>query len=318
MDEQSEFQNPESFRSFSLAIDDVNTILSRLVLDSAVKVRRLARGEVSAVFEVVTDSGECHILKVYLRGLAEGIYEREINALRFLAKVENPKAPLVLGCASSNDNPIGFPYILMERLGNEDGDTAYARSEPESKLDIMYKCGLLLQALHRVDQPDTAGFRIEDWVSRQDLEFSYTLSQLKPSYFHANLVEASRSVWNSKKEALFGAEGACFLHLDFALRNIRIDTETLTIMGLVDFANAGIGPPIEDIRDLYIGLFLGQTSFSDWFWKGYGSSPSQTQKTILKLIALKRSVSVIHAYEGPSPDDINIHTVREILSRLSD
>lgn len=318
MDEPSEFQSPESFRSFSLAIDNVNTILSRLDIDSAVKVGRLPRGEVSAVFEVVTDSGESYILKVYLRGLAEGIYEREINALRFLAKSENPKAPMVLGCARSNDNPIGFPFILMERLGNEDCDTAYARSEPESKFDIMYKCGVLLRALHQADHPDAAGFCIEDWVSEQDLEFSYTLAQLKPSYFNANLVETCRSVWNSKKEALLSAEGVCFLHLDFALRNIRIDTETLSVVGLVDFANSGIGPPIEDIRDLYMGLFLGQPLLSDWFWKGYGSSPSRTQKTVLKLIALKRSVSVIHAYEGPTPDGINLHTVKEILSRLSD
>ncbi len=318
MEEPSEFQSPERFRSFSLAIDDVNTILSRHDIDSAVKLRRLPRGEVSAVFEVVTDSGESYILKVHLRGLAAGIYEREINALRFLAKVENPRAPMVLGCARSNDNPIGYPFILMERLGNEDCDIAYARSEPESKFEIVYNCGILLRALHQVSHPDAAGFCIRDWASVQDLEFSYTLSQLKPSYFNANLVGMCRSVWNSKKKALLGAEGACFLHLDFALRNIRIDTKAQSIVGLVDFANSGIGPPIEDVRDLYLGLSLGQPTLGDWFWQGYGSSPSRTQKTILKLIALKRSVSVIHAYEGPTPDDINLHTVKEILSRLSD
>ena len=272
MTQPSEFQSPDSFRSFSLAIEDVNSVLGCLDLDAAVEVRRLPRGEVSAVFEVSTESSGCYILKVYLRGLAEGIYEREINALRFLTNYNNPRVPMVLGCASSNDNPIGFPFVLMERLGNGDCDTVFARCGPEAKCDIVYKCGLLLKALHLIEHPDIAGFCIEDWVSVQDLEFSSSLAKLKPSYFNANLVEKCRSVWESKKDALFSAQGSCFLHLDFALGNIRIDTESLTIEGLVDFANSRIGPPIEDIRDLYIGLFLDQPSLSDWFWKGYGSS----------------------------------------------
>ena len=318
MIQPSEFQSPDSFRSFSLSIDDVRSILDCLDLDTAVKVRRLPRGEVSAVFEVCTKSSGGYILKVYLRGLAEGIYEREIHALRLLTKVNNPKVPMVLGCARSNDNPIGFPYILMDRLGNGDCDTAFAKCGTDAKVDLIYNCGLLLRALHQVDHPDAADFSIREWVLMQDSEFSSTLAQLKPSYFNADLVENCRSVWKSKKEALLSVQRACFLHLDFALGNIRIDTETLTIAGLVDFANSKIGPPIEDIRDLYMGLFLDQPLLSDWFWKGYGSSPSRTQKTILKLIALKRSVSVIHAYEGPTPDDINLHTVKEILSRLSD
>lgn len=318
MVEPPEFQSPESFWSFSLTKEAVNTILTCLDLDTAVKVKRLPRGEVSAVFEVISESRESYILKVYLRSLAEGIYEREINALRFLAKVRNPRVPTVLGYSRSKDNPIGFPYILMERLGSGDCDTAFAKCETDAKVDLVYKCGHLLQALHQVDHPGAADFSIEDWVSKQDLEFSSTLAQLKPSYFNANLVENCRSVWQSKKESLFSAKGACFLHLDFALGNIRVDTETLSIVGLVDFANSGIGPPIEDTRDLYVGLFLGQPSLSDWFWKGYGSSLSRTQETVLKLLALKRSISVIHAYEGPTPDDINLHTVEEIISRLSD
>ena len=318
MAESSEFQSTERFRSFSLAIDDVNAILSCRDIGTAVRVRRLPRGEVSAVFEVITDSGEDYILKVYLRGLTEGICEREINALRFLTKVNNPRVPVVLGCASTNDNPICFPYILMERLGNGDCDTAFAKCGTDAKFELIHECGLLLKALHQVEHPNAAEFSIREWVTAQESEFTSTLAQLKPSYFNANLVENCRSVWESKKEELLSAQGACFLHLDFSLGNIRTDKETLSIVGLVDFANSRIGPPIEDFRDLYIGLFLGQPSLSDWFWKGYGSSPSRTQETVLNLIALKRAASVIHAYEGPTSDDINLHTVKEILVRLSD
>ena len=87
---------------------------------------------------------------------------------------------------------------------------------------------------------------------------------------------------------------------------------------MVDFANSRIGPPIEDIRDLHVGLFLRQPSLSDSFWKGYGSSPNLTEGTVLELLALKRALAVIHAYEGPTPEDINLHTVKEIVTRLSD
>ncbi len=108
------------------------------------------------------------------------------------------------------------------------------------------------------------------------------------------------------------AEVDALVHHDFQLHNLRVDPETLNLVAVLDFGNAGYAPAFTDSRDLYLSVFLKTPELSECFWRTYGMLGAD-QEFVLKLHSLARVLDILAAYQGPAPAGWDRTTVLKLL-----
>lgn len=289
----------EAFRGYRVSLNDARRLCAGAKLPPPASIRRIGRGEVSALFLMELQSGSPLVLKVFVR--PPGRRQMEVGlqvAGQLTARVPRVPSPEWLH-ASEPDDVVPYPYAILAYVDGEDGDTLWPTLNQRDRVDVMRSCAEVLLAMHSaglsVDGPQSA----EDWLAEQSRALPDKCERLRQQGWMSrrllDAVEGLASEWPASQAV---AE-LSFAHYDFQLHNLRIDPASLEVRAVLDFDNATMAPAFTDTRDLTVSVLLDAPEARDAFWDVYGA-PSEEQMTLLRLHCLVRVLGVLASYHGPT------------------
>ncbi|MBI2301842.1 MAG: aminoglycoside phosphotransferase family protein [Armatimonadetes bacterium] len=308
------------FRAFRVPREHVERFCRAHGLAEPRAFERIAKGEVSASFSLDLLDGTAAVLKVFCRSQDPSAMVRQEATLRYLrAHSDVPVPAWTLLDISGREVP--YPCLLMERLGGVDADELWEQLERGRAGLLLRRCGAALRALHRapLEQAEElfAGgvFPPEVWADRTAEAFDHAVDGLaRQGWADPALLAAARAAWEQGKAALYAPFEPVLLHRDYQLWNLRVDPDTLEVIGVLDLDAAGFGPAVADVRDLELNVFLPRPWLRAEFWRGYGCPPpSGIESERLRMSALARALSLLCAYWGPTAN-LDAATVWLLLS----
>jgi len=314
---------PGQFRTFEVALEVAATLCREHGLPEPLRVARLAKGEVSAVFALDLADGQGAVLKVYLRNQEPRVLVAEDEVLGHLRRHSALPVP-AWSTLNLNGGKLGWPYALHQRLPGIDADTLLTRLDLPESARLLRRCGEMLSRLHRVSLSGSglkrAGIDGEaSWAETQDAEFDLAVERLADQgWMDARLLERARQVWAVGHEIRHLPFDPVLCHGDYQLWNILVDPATLCPTGLLDLGQAYRGPAAVDFRDMELNLFGNSPRLRSAFMQGYGwDDIDERERERLRQAALCRALALMSAYWGPTKQ-ITPATVWHLLAPWSE
>ncbi len=311
------------FRTFEVTLPMAHALCIEHGLAAPTGVRRVTKGEVSAVFSIDLADGQGAGLKVYLRKQEPGVLVAEDEVLGQLRRHSVLPVP-AWSILDLNGGQLGWPHALHQRLPGLDADTVLERLELAESARLLRRCGEMLSRLHRVSLSGSGLQRAglptaEDWAAIQDAEFDLALERLRgQGWLEERLLERAAQVWAIGREIRQLPFDPVLCHGDYQLWNILVDPETLVPTGLLDLGQAYPGPAAADFRDMELNLFGNSPRLRSAFLQGYGWDDfDERERERLRQAALCRALALMSAYWGPTKQ-ITPATVWHLLAPWSE
>ncbi|NKB66598.1 MAG: phosphotransferase [Candidatus Latescibacteria bacterium] len=314
--------NFRQFQAFRVSLQTAAQLCELHHLAAPTSIRRLGRGEVNAVFDLTLEDSQCIILKVGVRDQGVEKLQREQALVhRFQQTGELPVPQWTKVALTPNMLP--HPHMFMEKIGGRDGDTLWANLDEGQRRQVLRNCGATLHTLHQAALSETVRPHFAppptpaQWAQELTEAFQGALANLRSqSWIGQGPMKTFASVWDEYCGVLAHPFEAAILHGDFQLHNLRLDSSTLAVAGLLDWDNACLGPGFTDARDFELNLFLTNPKLALPFWEGYGKALTQDEHVRLKLTMLNRALQLFVAYQGPM-DNYNVAAIEKLARSIA-
>jgi aminoglycoside phosphotransferase (APT) family kinase protein len=297
---------PHQFRVYDVSLDTARALCDAHGVAAPTRIRRVPKGEVSAVFLLELADGSGAVLKAYLRHQNPAALVTEHAVIGYLHRHSDLPVPAWTRLDLSRD-VLAWPLALMECRPGVDADDLWPRLEPADAARLVRGCGRMLSALHRVgchaaELSDSGLAPAENWAEREEHEFATAVRRLTDQgWLDPYLLERAQQVWDQGRSVRATPFAPVLMHGDYQLWNLRVDPHTLQPLGLLDWGQAALGPASADVRDMELNLFLDRPRLRREFWHGYGSGdPDERELERLRQAALCRALSLLAAYWGPT------------------
>ena len=308
----------QEFVEYEISFSVAQAICLKAGIPEPTSIRRLRRGEVNAIFLLELPGGDLLVLKIWVRCSDDEVMRREEGVVRIVQRESTvPTPPWVY--VSSGDALVPYPHALIEYVAGVDGDRIWSELNIEDKEKILVQCACHLRALHSIPLGPHAAAILGDpasaneWRKSEENRFQRAIGLLrKQGWPGKDTLDRCTALWTDHVDSLGETEVDAVVHHDFQLQNLRVDPETLNLMAVLDFGNAGYAPAFTDSRDLYLSLFLKTPDLSECFWRTYGML-GEEQELVLKLHSMARVLDILAAYQGPAPAGWDRTTVLKLL-----
>lgn len=288
----------KTFQNFRIPLADFRHLCQHLNLPEPAKASRMGRGEVSALFLLEFDDAPPHVLKVFVRPQGQTQMETGLKIARQILRVACVSSPEWL-YASSADEFIPYPYAILEYAAGQDGDTLWKTLDLPQKVQLVVACAETLKALHSsrlsVDGPGD----LQEWISKEISVLPKQIEVLRDQgWFRRELLDTAEVASQNWPAKPLAGSSLSFVHYDFQLHNLRVDSSTLGITAVLDFDNATMAPAFTDSRDLTVSVLMESPELYTAFWRAYGEISEQEWR-VLQLHCLSRILGVMASYYGP-------------------
>ena len=294
----------EEFQAFNVSTKAAEELCRLNDLPRPKSIRRLGRGEVNAVFEVISPTNSL-VLKVGVRDHDVSDLQREHAIIGHFQETSEIPVPM---WTKVNHNPevMVHPYMFMESVDGLDGDTLWVNLGDVQRQRVLQHCGKTLRSMHSTTVSEALLTHLgeapssDDWAHHESEAFRRALEDLRSQgWISVRLLRTLESVWNDYRDVLTLPFDVALLHYDFQLHNLRIDSDSLEIVGVLDWDNACLGPDFTDARSLELNLFLSSPELRPFFWDGYGKRIGPDHTKQLKLHMMNRALQMFVSYRGP-------------------
>lgn len=224
---------------FTIPLSFVENGLKRIYSESKItNLSSINTGFANSIFSFTRD-GIPLILRMPPRATPRLAYEGEL--MKTLRKKDLP-VPTVFEYNSSYDNPLGHPFMIMERLKGKTFFEALDNQEiqPRSKLIEDISC-----ALFRIHSVETNGLNVPEFSNLQSF-LDQGISRIRELAKLSNTRSLSKfEEWYQKNRPPEKNFNKCLIHNDFHGYNIIVDGESLS--GILDWNDAVIAEAQVDV-----------------------------------------------------------------------
>lgn len=214
-------------------------------------------------------------------------FERELTAYR-LIRGHISRIPNLLSHGTFLDQ-IEWPYLAVSFLPGDAWRVVRARIEPAQAMEIMSELGRIVRDLHNIPLPPSgswpsasawemmAGSRLAQ--AGDDLRRGTALSEAVIAEIEGFL---ARVYW-------FG-ESPCLLHSDLTEDHLLVveSGDHWTLAGLIDWADAEVGPPAYDWVALWFSICHRDPALLRAFFHGYGAPVGDSVQELAAMTYLHR------------------------------
>ena len=308
----------KEFVEYDISLPVARAVCLRAGTPEPTSIRRLKRGEVSAIFLLELPDDALIVLKIWVRCSDDDVMRREEGVVRLVHR-ESPVPTPPWIYVSSGDAVVPYPHALIEYVAGVDVDGIWSVIDFEDKERILTQCACHLRALHSIPLGSRAAAILgnpisgSEWRNSEESRFQRAIGLLRrQGWLGKDVLDRCNDLWTGHVDSLGETEVNAIVHHDFQLQNLRVDSATLNLTAVLDFGNAAFAPAFTDSRDLYLSVFLRSPGLSECFWRTYGMLSAE-QELVLRLHLLARVLDILAAYQGPAPGGWDRTTVLKLL-----
>jgi hygromycin-B 7''-O-kinase len=199
------------------------------------------------------------ILKVY-GPTAERLFYTECAALRTLEAHRTIPAPHII---AAGERPRGQPYIILTAIPGSTAEDVWYNLSRAERLAYAGELGTIFAAVHRLPQDHLAaveqqlGDRNEHSIKREQARRTAEIIQATETLSVKQRDDLLRFLHEEASELL--QDPPRFTHFDLSHHHVYLSRETGTwqVTGIIDWAEAVIGPPEWDVACLWHWTFNG-------------------------------------------------------------
>lgn len=162
--------------------------------------------------------------------------------------------------------------------------------------ELAYEIGAVLARIHSNRMDGWGDLIVSHQLSHDPqihftFKFEESLSECK-DHLPKNLIDQSRSFYESHVHLLKGTDGTCLIHRDFRPGNVMVDEGRL--QGVIDWSSGRAGFAEEDFCHLEYGSWGTNPHIKSSFLQGYESiRPVPPYQTLMPFLLLNRAIAII-------------------------
>ena len=285
----------EDWRNWATIFTDVD--LWRPVIEHVWRRDDQLQGASGVAFPTRIDAGypgTCAVFIVdktavikFFPPMVAGDFDREVAVYR-LIQGRVPNIPSLLSNGWHQDY-IAWPYLAVSFLPGVAWRDVYQRLPPDQSPALMAQLGRTVRALHEIPLPHSGTWpAVGAWETLVSSRISQAGAELRRSTVLPDLViaqielELSRMHWYGEK--------ICLLHSDLTEDHLLVAGSDghWSITGLIDWADAEVGPPMYDWVALWFSICHREPALFRAFLQGYGAAEEVYVSQLASMTFLHR------------------------------
>jgi aminoglycoside phosphotransferase (APT) family kinase protein len=233
------------------SIKNIKNLVSKILKNKVVSVKRLNYGEINAVYFVNLKNKERVVIRISPKEKTWNNFEPEAWAFQKCRKIGVPTPEVIALDIHPKDFP--EPYMITRRISGKPGDEI--KLSPKEKANIIKELGRYLFLIHSIK---ISGFgylkdKGKAFVGSHDTlwdDINYELNSgwwtetvIKNNLLSKKDLEEIRILFKRHRN-IFHLKKASLLHGDLSINNTLINKKKIT--GILDMENLKAGDPVSD------------------------------------------------------------------------